>query len=418
MNPRLRPFLDLQPLAMDGERFLLLRDQTGVAANPIVLPLALVPLVSQFDGSHSLDELQDAWEEFGVTEDFLATLIEELDRGFFLESPRFEEERIRLEGEFRATPVRSMSHVGVSYPEATADVDQLIARYQQEAGIAATLPDPGDDVLALISPHIDYQRGWKTYAKGYQALARIAVPDIVFLIGTTHQPAEGIFHLTKKAFRTPFGDLPAADEVIDDLAQRFGPERSYREEFLHKSEHSLELQLPFLGARFRGALPRIVPILVGSFYQYLHFEREPADSGEARDFIDALTAVVRNARSAGKRILFYGGVDLSHVGMFFGDAEPVAPKGLDRLRVRDRALLDAALACDARRLFQQVAEDRDAQRVCGFPSIYTMLAVLRNLGVSSIGKLVDYDQAVNRENDCIVSFASAFWSGKSDCALG
>ena len=62
---------------------------------------------------------------------------------------------------------------------------------------------------------------------------------------TSHFGGESLFQLSGKDFASPLGTFPAARAVIEDLSTAYGKERSFRDEFLHKREHSLELQLPF-----------------------------------------------------------------------------------------------------------------------------------------------------------------------------
>ena len=105
----------------------------------------------------------------------------------------------------------------------------------------------------------------------------------------------------------------------------------------------------------------------------------------------------------------YNGVDLAHIGQFFGDTERMAPDKLPAIEERDRKLLDAVLIGDERQLFAHMAEDTDRRRVCGFPSLWTSLAAFRAAGQQLRGALVDYRQAADPTNDCTVTFASAFW---------
>jgi AmmeMemoRadiSam system protein B len=96
-------------------------------------------------------------------------------------------------------------------------------------------------------------------------------------------------------------------------------------------------------------------------------------------------------------------VDLSHVGPRFGDPRPD-----DRVRGEtetcDRAALDAALAGDAERWFDRVAEGADATRICGWGATYVAL----RCATPGAGRLLGYRQSP--ENDgTFVSIASAVW---------
>jgi hypothetical protein len=60
-------------------------------------------------------------------------------------------------------------------------------------------------------------------------------------------------------------------------------------------------------------------------------------------------------------------------------------------------------------LFRHISRDLDARKICGFPSMYTMLCALKKAKITSHGKLIDYRQAIDRSQECMVTFASAYW---------
>ena len=200
--------------------------------------------------------------------------------------------------------------------------------------------------------------------------------------------------------------------TADPHAATRGPDaRARRDEILHRREHSLELQLPFLLHRFgRERMPRIVPILVGSFHQYFYENRAPIEDAEILDFVATLADELKALTDSGQRALFYAGVDLAHVGLHFGDTARISDSGLPHIEARDRQLLDSILDGDEQRLFEHMAEDRDSRRICGYPSMYTMFAAMRRAGWVLRGQCLDYRQAVDPKSDCIVTFASACWS--------
>ncbi|MCC6953170.1 MAG: AmmeMemoRadiSam system protein B, partial [Deltaproteobacteria bacterium] len=214
----------------------------------------------------------------------------------------------------------------------------------------------------------------------------------------------------RKHFETPLGTFPPATETIDRIAAAYGTDRAFGEEILHRSEHSLELQLPLLAHRYAGALPEIVPILVGSFHHHLETRTSPRAGGEIDDFIGILASTLRELRDAGQQVLLYGGVDLAHVGKFFGDTERMSDTQLPSIEYRDRQLLEAIFSGDGEALFEHMAEDTDRRRICGFPSIYTMLHALADAGQPVRGELLEYHQAVDPTSDCTVTFATAYWS--------
>ena len=92
-KPRIRP-LDAFPVEHQGERMICLRDPSGAAPEAIVIGLGAYYLLTLFDGTRSRLDLQAEFvRQFGeiLPSEQLDGLIETLDRGYFLDSPAFEE---------------------------------------------------------------------------------------------------------------------------------------------------------------------------------------------------------------------------------------------------------------------------------------------------------------------------------------
>jgi hypothetical protein len=99
------------------------------------------------------------------------------------------------------------------------------------------------------------------------------------------------------------------------------------------------------------------------------------------------------------------GVDMAHVGPHFGDTEALTPGYMQQVEVRDRAYLEAIKSQDKKALWQHIAEDSDARRICGFPTMYTILDLFERLQLQYTATLYDYRQAVDYSTGCAVTFA-------------
>lgn len=410
-RPKLRWPLDTERTVHNGQQVLVLTDAERIAEYPAIIPMALVQIVARLDGETQLSRILLEFSEQGLTAELLLALIDQLDQLLFLDNPVAKAKWTAARNAFASTLIRPPALAGLVYPSEEADLHATLERFIADAERKAPASLAGENIVAMISPHIDFRRGWQGYASAYSILEHTPKPDIIFLIGTSHRPSSGIYHLTNKGFAAPNGILPAAEDAILSLATSFGIDRAFIEQHLHQREHSLELQVPWL-LHFYGqeAPPAIVPILVGSFHELLQQGKRPSEYGESRDFIAACAELLRSLRESGKRVLFYGGVDLAHVGLHFGDQFRVSDSFLPEIALRDQQLLDAIMRGDEDALFEHVAEDLDARRICGFPSIYTMLAALRASGVRIKGHQIDYRQAVEPKNDCVVTFASGCWT--------
>lgn len=220
-------------------------------------------------------------------------------------------------------------------------------------------------------------------------------------MGTSHQYSEFLFHLTDKDFATPLGISACNRRFVQRLATAYGELRSYASEYLHKEEHSLELQLPFL--QYANPKAQIVPILVGSFHHMVQAERLPEEYPEYDEFVAALCEAIRAA--SGTRLCVITGVDMAHVGPSFGDRTPLSPEQMEHVKQRDTEYLRTIEQHDRRAMFAHIAEDQDARRICGFPTMYTVLDLFDRLQLPYQAEIYDYSQAVDYQRGCAVTFA-------------
>ena len=93
---------------------------------------------------------------------------------------------------------------------------------------------------------------------------------------------------------------------------------------------------------------------------------------------------------------------MAHVGIKFGDREPVDDRTLERIRERDILSLTYSEKLDAEGFYRSVEEEKDWRKICGLSPIYATLKTIQ----ADRGKLLDYDQALEPDTGSVVSFAS------------
>ncbi len=304
---------------------------------------------------------------------------------------------------YKAELVRPAAHAGRSYPSDPAMLRAwLDQQFDDPRGSGRPQVDSAGPLAGLrgvITPHIDFQRGGPTYTHGFRALVERSDADIFVILGVAHQYAQRRFVLTRKHFETPLGRVSTDQEFMNDLASRAG-DSFFDDELAHRTEHSIEFQAVFLQHLLGGRRPfTIVPILAGSFHDLMPTGLDPMADPDVARFIRALRETEANC---GKKVAYVGGIDLCHVGPEFGDPDRLTDGQLDEVRRFDQTMLARASAVDPSGWFSTAAEIENRWRVCGLAATYTMLQVL---GPSS-GKLLRYDQAVNPERTCAVTFAS------------
>jgi AmmeMemoRadiSam system protein B len=373
--PRLRP-VEAFPVDHEGQRFLALRDPAGYTESVVMIPPALLEIVSLFDGEHEIADIQAAvMRRRGELVDSaqIRELAGALDAHGFLDSPGFAERRARIDGEFLAGPRRPASHAGGAYPDEPAALRAMMDGFfapPDGPGAIVGAGTAGPRVTGLVAPHIDFHRGGAAYAWGYRELAERCEADLFVIFGTCHAGMADAFALTRKDYETPLGPAPVDRDFVDALAARAGP-ACFASELAHRGEHSIEFQAVFLRYLFAGRREvTVVPVLTSFVHEALARGARPEQDARVARFLDALAETVA---ASGRRVAFVAGADLAHVGPRFGDAEPVSADALARVAAEDRAMLHAVEAGDAEAFFDHAARDGDARRVCGLSPIWTLL---------------------------------------------
>ncbi len=143
----------------------------------------------------------------------------------------------------------------------SADPD--ILRKDLEFLFSRALPGstPGQ-VLAIIAPHAGYPFSGEVAASSYRQVDATRSYKNVFVIGSSHRYAfEGAAIYQSGDFETPLGVVPVNHDLALELTKQ--EPVFIRHEQAHRSEHSLEVQLPFLQYYLEKDF-KLVPILLGT----------------------------------------------------------------------------------------------------------------------------------------------------------
>jgi hypothetical protein len=126
------------------------------------------------------------------------------------------------------------------------------------------IPPPAaqEDIVALIVPHAGYVYSGEVAASGYNTIDRTKEYDNIFIIGPSHTVGfEGASVYTAGNFLTPLGTVTVNRELGEKLIRESGVFSNRTD--AHASEHSVEVQLPFLQHILSRPF-KIVPIVVGA----------------------------------------------------------------------------------------------------------------------------------------------------------
>lgn len=375
-----------------------------------MVPLAFGQYLALADGTRTMDEIARIAVQEGapaVPAGPLRDLFEQLDGLLMLENGAFTAERYRRLQAYRDAPHRVPALAGLSYPAKPEQLRQVLDAYASRNVSPQTAP--GERLAGIVSPHIDYMRGGKCYARVW----RDAAPDLkdveLFVIfGTDHNGSGPRLTLTRQSYSTPWGTLPTDLGLVERLAEALSsdPEvedHPFADEFNHIGEHSIELASVWLHHVMGNRRVTVLPVLCGSLNDYVSGTGEAAGEPADLPHVAEAMAILKEV-AAERRTVFVAAADLAHVGPAFGDRSRVTQAERERVKLADRWLLDAIARGDRDGFLASVRSVKDANRVCGLAPIYMTLWATGE----TCGKWMGYAQcAADDENGSFVSIAGA-----------
>jgi MEMO1 family protein len=400
--PKLRP-IEAFPVNLGGREVVCLRDPAHLTSGAVFVPREALFILAHFDGQHSILDIQEAYTRQSgelLFSDTIKAFIAKLDEHLLLDNARFQAFKRQVIAEFRTSPSRPAAHAGEAYEADPIQLEAQLASYFAHPEGPGHAPPAADDGMTggILAPHIDPRRGGPCFAWAYNPLRRVSA-DLFIVFGTAHQPTSVPFPLTLKDFETPLGLVETDKDFVRALARRY-PTDLLGDELAHRTEHSIEFQALFLRYVLGPTRSfRIVPILVGSFHECVERGINPAEMPHIADFIRIIREV---GAERGEPVCYIVGGDLAHVGMKFGDQEPLTPAFLTQVAREDQKLLAAAVRVDAEGFFRVIAAHHDRRRICGFPPTYMLLSTMD----AAAGTLLKYDQAIEPATQSMVSYAS------------
>lgn len=153
---------------------------------------------------------------------------------------------------------RQPAVLGSFYPSDPFELRQMLKLFFAKAPAPVT----DGNVLAIISPHAGYVFSGEVAAAAFNQLDPEKQYKTIFIIGSSHRNSfQGASVYSIGNYVTPLGtvttDLESAQKLAtENRVLAFDPQ-------FHKSEHSIEVQVPFLQYFLKKDF-KIVPILLGT----------------------------------------------------------------------------------------------------------------------------------------------------------
>lgn len=267
-------------------------------------------------------------------------------------------------------PTRRAAVAGSWYPGSAEALASEVDRYLE----AASPGLPPGSVRGLVAPHAGLMYSGPIAAWAYRAVQADPI-EVVVLVGPSHRVAfDGVAIYPEGSWETPLGAARVDQDVAAAILAATPAVRA--SEVAHASEHSLEMQLPFL-VRVLPDTP-IVPLLMGL---------------QTPETIAALAGAL-GAALAGRRALLVASSDLSHY---------LESRAAARM---DRQVLDLVSAFDDEGLVRLLRMRPD--HACGGGPVAAVMRAARALGASGARVLRYGDSGdVSGDKSAVVGYMAA-----------
>ncbi len=272
-----------------------------------------------------------------------------------------------------ANEVRRMAVAGQFYTADPEELSKEIKHYLKKVEI-----DRSDkDIKGIIAPHAGYIYSGQVAAFGYKQVMNKPIKTVV-VIAPSHQAMfSGASVFSGKAFRTPLGDVPINNILADKL-------NNYPDfQYLHSvdtSEHSLEVQVPFLQSVLNDFA--LVPIIIGD-----HREKN----------CDYIVDILKEVLEKEKDLLLVASSDLYH-GYSYNECVN-----------KDKQLLEAVKSYDASKMMDGIR--KKDYMACGAGPIYVLMKVTKALGAKTaeVLKYTNSNDVTGIKGDYVVGYSSVIF---------
>jgi AmmeMemoRadiSam system protein B len=231
------------------------------------------------------------------------------------------------------------------------------------------------NLIGFVSPHAGYMYSGPVAAHGFYNLALDGKPDVTVIFGPNHTgQGSAISIMNDGAWRTPLGDVQVDTETANMIMQE--PGVIDLDDSAHMSEHSIEVQLPFLQYLYGSAF-RFVPI---SFLMQ--------DLESSRQVGQATAKALMN-----KNALIIASSDMTHY-----ESQKSAEK-------KDKLVIEAVEKMDENQLYSTI--ETHGISACGYGPIVALITAAKILGARN-AKLLRYATSGNVTGDfsAVVGYAS------------
>jgi AmmeMemoRadiSam system protein B len=237
--------------------------------------------------------------------------------------------------------------------------------------------EPGpSSAIGCVAPHAGYVYSGSVAGAVY---SQIEIPSYCVILCPNHTgKGAALAIMANTTWKTPLGDVAPDVETSESLLRSFP--QLQEDSAAHRTEHAIEVQLPFLQARQPDL--HIIPIAIGT-----------RDFGMLRGLSEALAGAITAEEIRGrKKFLIIASSDMNHY-----ESDLIT-------RAKDQKALERVIALDADGLWNTVMDEGIS--MCGVGPTVVMLTAAKILGATS-AELVKYATSgeVSGDSASVVGYA-------------
>jgi len=228
-------------------------------------------------------------------------------------------------------------------------------------------------ILGGIAPHAGYGFSGMCQSFVYKAIAEGECPKTIVILGTNHTSTQCC--ISDEDWETPLGVVKTDDDLAKEISKCAKIEISNE---VHYSEHSIEVQLPFIQFCF-GDKVKIVAIMIG---------QNVDTTNVAKGIIKAIE---------GKDVCVVASSDFTHFGYNYGYM-PFRTDEKKNMEKLDRGAIDYILDKNAKGFMEYI--EKTGATICGMFAIAVLIEIFKKNTVkllqyyTSADVIGDYSNAV------------------------
>ena len=231
-----------------------------------------------------------------------------------------------------------------------------------------------EDAEIIISPHAGYIYSGRCAGEVYSRFDKKEKIDTIILLGPNHSGVGENISISFQSFLTPFGKVDNDNELgrlILNNAKEEGLDIDENQN-AHNSEHSLEVQLPFVQTVY-GNEVGIVPLI---------FRKMSHEGG-----IKFAEVIYRSVKNLERKVKIVLSSDFSHYGDFYGFI-PFTDNIKENLYNLDMKAVDFILNLDSYNFYNYAIKKTT---ICGIYAIIVGIELAKLFNFNSVEKVCFYN---------------------------